>query len=87
MIGLWRHAQQMFQMILLSVNKTFQNMFVWKISNESFIVNQHLKSITKPTFELQLHVALQQDILSESTFVKKNIAMSIIFHMAPCEPV
>ena len=56
----------MFQMILLSVTKTFQNMLVLKISKEGYMVNQHSNYITKPKFQLQLHQALQQDILSES---------------------
>ena len=41
-------APQMFQMILLSVTKTFQNILVFKISDEGFMVNQHSKSITEP---------------------------------------
>ena len=67
-IDLWCHAQQMFWMILLSVTKTFNSMLVLKISNEDFIVNLHSKSITKPKFELQLYLALQQDILSGGAF-------------------
>ena len=37
--------QHMFLMILLSVTKTFQNMLVLKISNNGFMVNQHLKAL------------------------------------------
>ena len=59
-------------MIVLSVTKTFQNMLVLKISNKDFMVNQHSKSITKPKFELQLHLALQQDILSQRHFLQKD---------------
>ena len=44
---------------------------VSKISNEGFMVNQHSKNITKPKFLLQLHLALQHDNLSESTFEEK----------------
>ena len=32
------------------------------------MVNQHSKIITKPKFELQLHLSLQPDILLESAF-------------------
>ena len=59
-------------MIILSVTKTFQNMLVFQILNNGFIVNQQSKSITKPKFELELHLALQQDILSESAFYRKR---------------
>ena len=37
-------------------------MLVFKILNEGFMVNQHSKSVTILKFELQLHIALQQDI-------------------------
>ena len=45
--------------------------FVWEI-----IEFQHSKSITKSIFELQLHIALNQDILSDK-----------VFKMAPWEPL
>ena len=64
MIDLRCHAQKMFQMILLSVTKTFQNMLVLEISNKGFMVNQHSKSLAKPESELQFPIALQQDIFS-----------------------
>ena len=47
-------------------------MLFLKVSNEGFMENQHSKSINKPKFELQLHLALQQDILSESAFYTKK---------------
>ena len=62
-------------------------MLIVKILNEGFMVNQHSKSITKPKVELQLNLALQQDLLSASAFYTKNIAKPIIFHMAPWEPL
>ena len=34
-------GQQIFQMIISSVTKAFQNMLVLKISNVGFIVNPH----------------------------------------------
>ena len=71
-------------MILLSVTETFQNM---KISIDHSMVNQRSKSITKHKFGIQIHLALQQDILLHSVFDTKKIAMPIIFHMTPCEPV
>ena len=57
------------------------------ISNKGFMENQHSKSITKLKFELQLHIALQQDILSESAFYTKKTAMPIIFYTTPCGPL
>ena len=41
---------------------------VSEISDEGFMVNQYLKRVTKPKFELQPHLALQQDIFSETAF-------------------
>ena len=41
---------KIFLMILSFVTKVFQNMSVFKILNECFMVNQHSKSITKPKF-------------------------------------
>ena len=47
-------------------------MLVLKISNEGFLVNQHSKSITKPQFELQLHLVLQWDIFHKVHFIEKD---------------
>ena len=44
-------------------------MLVLKIFNKGFLVNQHSKSVTKPKCELQLHLALQQYILSASALL------------------
>ena len=41
---------------------------VLKISDEGIMVNQHSKSVTKPKFELQSYIGLQQDICSEQLF-------------------
>ena len=35
------------------------------------MVNQHSKSITKPQFVLQLHIALQQEFFQKVLFVEK----------------
>ena len=63
---------KIFWMILSYVSTTFRNMFVFKIFNEGFMVNQHPKNVTRPTFEHQLHLALQQYILSASAFYAKR---------------
>ena len=47
MICLWCHTQMMFWTILLFLTKTFQNMLVFQILKEGFMMNQHLKNITK----------------------------------------
>ena len=65
-------------MIILCVNKTFQNRLLLKISNKGFMVNQHLKTITKPQFEL--HLALQQDILPEGAFYTKYSYVHYLSH-------
>ena len=39
MIGLWCHAQNMFQMILPYVTKTFQNILVFQISNKGLVTD------------------------------------------------
>ena len=46
-IDLWYHAQQMFQMILLSATKIFQNMLVLNISNDGFDAETALKKPLK----------------------------------------
>ena len=71
MIDLWCTAQQMFWMILSFVTKVFNNLLVLKIFFKGFMVSQHPKSITKPKFLHQLHIALKQDIWSEIAFYTK----------------
>ena len=39
-----------------------------EISDKGFMVNQNLKRVTKPKFELQPHLARQQKVFSERTF-------------------
>ena len=45
---------------------------VWEISDKGFMVNQHSKRVTKPKYELQLHLVLQQYIVSGAYAIKKN---------------
>ena len=78
---------KIFGMILSFASKIFWNMLVFKIFKEGFMVNQPSQSVTKPKSELQLHLALQQYILSASAFYTKKTGMPIIFHMAPGKPV
>ena len=59
---------KIFWMILSFVSKIFLNVLVFKILNEGVMLNQHSKSVTKLKFVSQLHLALQQDILSASAF-------------------
>ena len=47
-------------------------MLVLKKSDEGFMVNQHSKSITKPQFELQLHIALQWEIFHKVLVLEKD---------------
>ena len=74
---------KIFWMIPLFVSKIFWNILVFKIFNKVFMVNQHLKCVTKPKYELQLHLALQQYILSESAFFTKRYLRqsSFIWHI------
>ena len=65
-------------MILSSVSKTFKNMLVVKISDEGFMMNEHSKSITKPQFDLQLHIALQWDIFHKVLFLEKDSCANFI---------
>ena len=50
------------------------------------MVIQHLKSITKLQFKLQLHLVLQPDIFQEVLF-KKKIAVTNILKTAPWKPL
>ena len=74
-----------FWMILLFVSKIFCNMLVFKIFYEDFMLNQHSKSVTKPNFELQLHLALQQYIWSASAFYTKKDSYANYFSYCTLE--
>ena len=78
-----RPPYQKFWMILSLVSNIFWNRLVFKIFNEGFMVNQHSKSVTKQKCELQLHLALQQYILSASAFYTKRYIcqLSFIWHL------
>ena len=44
---------------------------------------QHSKSITKPKYKLPPDLALQPDVLSDSTFYNKKKALPIVLTIAP----
>ena len=54
---------KMFQMIFFVCFKTIQNMLVFEILNKSFMENQHSNSSSKPKFDIQPHLAQQQEML------------------------
>ena len=62
-------------MILLCVTKPIQNMFVLKILNDGFIVNQQSKSISKPKFKLQRY----NGPFVRKSLLKTEIAVPIVF--------
>ena len=56
---------------------------VCEISDEGFMVNQHSKRVTKPEFELQPQLALQQDFFFRIVILYLTIAGPIIVKTAP----
>ena len=59
---------KIFQMILSFVTKIFQNQLLFKIFDEGFMVNQHSKGITKPKFELQLHLVQKVHFIQKDSY-------------------
>ena len=60
---------------------------IFKISDRGFMMNQHLISFTKPKYEHQSHLDLQQDILFRTGILYLKIALPLIFKMAAWEPL
>ena len=54
---------------------------VWEMSDESFMVNQHVERITQPKFELQPHLALKTKHFFRKGILYLKIAGPIFFKM------
>ena len=74
-------------MIFLSVTKIFQDMLVLKIVNEGFMVNQHSISVTSPEVDFQFPLATIPNLEEKKVYFLKKIALAIIYHITPWQPM
>ena len=69
------HAPTIFQLFSTKVSETKQEkkfLRISEIADEGFMVNQHSKRISKPKFEFQPHLALQQDYFRKKQFILQD---------------